>query len=83
MIKVSIIVPVYNTGKYLKKCINSLINQTEKDIEIILLNDGSTDNSEDIIKSYKSKCNTQSLSIFSFLNLSIISSLTNSSPNGK
>ena len=55
MIKVSIIVPVYNTGKYLKKCINSLINQTEKDIEIILLNDGSTDNSEDIIKSYKDK----------------------------
>ena len=40
MIKVSIIVPVYNTSKYLDKCITSLINQTLKDIEIIIVNDG-------------------------------------------
>ena len=53
MAKVSIIVPIYNTEKYLKKCLNSLINQSEEDIEIILLNDGSTDSSEKIIKSYK------------------------------
>lgn len=53
MKKVSIIVPVYNTGKYIKKCIESLLNQTHKNLEIILINDGSKDNSEEIILSYK------------------------------
>ncbi len=53
MVKVSIIVPVYNTEKYLKKCVESLLSQTEKDIEIILINDGSTDKSEKIIKSFE------------------------------
>lgn len=43
--KVSIIVPVYNVEKYIEKCIDSLINQTLKDIEIILIDDGSTDRS--------------------------------------
>ncbi len=51
--KLSIIVPVYNTGNYLKKCLNSLVNQTLDDIEIIIVNDGSTDNSEEIIKKYE------------------------------
>lgn len=55
MIKVSVIVPVYNVGKYLKKCLESLVNQTLKDIEIVVVNDGSTDNSQDIIDEYKSK----------------------------
>ena len=55
MAKVSIIVPIYNSSKYLNKCIDSLLNQTLKDIEIILLNDGSTDKSEDIIKEYQDK----------------------------
>lgn len=44
-VSVSIIVPVYNTKKYLEKCITSIINQTFKSIEIILVNDGSTDDS--------------------------------------
>ena len=52
MPKFSIIVPIFNSEKYLEKCINSLINQTFKGIEIILVNDGSTDNSEKIIKKY-------------------------------
>ena len=47
---VSIIVPIYNVSEYLEKCIVSLINQTYKNIEIILVNDGSTDNSLDICK---------------------------------
>lgn len=52
---ISIIVPIYNAEKYLNKCIESLINQTKKELEFILVNDGSTDNSEEIIKSYKDK----------------------------
>lgn len=55
MSKVSIIVPVYNTSKHIPKCLDSLVNQTVKDIEIIIINDGSTDDSEKIIKEYKNK----------------------------
>ena len=55
MIDISIIVPIYNAEKYLNKCIKSLINQTKKELEFILVNDGSTDSSEEIIKSYKDK----------------------------
>lgn len=50
MAKVSIIVPVYNVEKYVKKCIKSLMNQTLKDIEIIVVDDGSTDNSISIVE---------------------------------
>lgn len=42
--KVSIIVPIYNVEKYLDRCMNSLVNQTLKDIEIIMVDDGSPDN---------------------------------------
>ncbi|WP_394926886.1 glycosyltransferase family 2 protein [uncultured Robinsoniella sp.] len=51
-IKVSVIVPVYNTEAYLKECLDSLVNQTLPEIEIILINDGSTDSSEKIMKGY-------------------------------
>lgn len=54
-VKVSVIIPVYNVDKYLKRCLDSVINQTLKDIEIIILNDGSTDNSEEIILEYASQ----------------------------
>lgn len=57
MIKVSIIIPVYNTEKYLRKCLDSAINQTLKEIEIICINDGSTDNSLSILKEYANKDN--------------------------
>lgn len=53
MNKVSIIVPIYNEEENLKKCIDSLLNQTYKELEIILINDGSTDGSKKIIDSYK------------------------------
>lgn len=53
--KLSIIVPVYNVEAYLEKCLDSLVNQTMEDYEIIIVNDGSTDNSEDIIIKYKNK----------------------------
>lgn len=55
MPKVSVIVPVYNVEKYISKCLDSLVNQTIKDIEIIVVNDGSKDKSEYIIKEYEKK----------------------------
>lgn len=55
MKKVSIIVPVYNVEKYLKRCLNSLVNQTLTDIEVILVNDGSKDKSQEIINEFKEK----------------------------
>jgi len=55
--KVSIIVPIYNVEKYLQECLESLVTQTLRDIEIICVNDGSTDSSLEIIKSYAAKDN--------------------------
>ena len=52
MIKVSVVIPVYNVEKYLEDCIKSVINQTLDDIEIICVNDGSTDKSLDILERY-------------------------------
>lgn len=52
---VSVIIPIYNTEKYLHKCLDSVINQTYKNLEIILINDGSTDNSQLIINEYQKK----------------------------
>ena len=49
---ISIVVPIYNAEKYMKKCINSILSQTLKNIEIILVNDGSTDNCGKIIDEY-------------------------------
>ena len=53
--KVSIVVPVYNVEKYLRECLDSLLAQKLKDIEIIVVNDGSTDSSPDIIAAYAAK----------------------------
>ena len=53
LVKVSVIIPVYNVEKYLRKCLDSVINQTLEDIEIICVDDGSTDNSFDILNDYK------------------------------
>ncbi len=55
MPKVSVIIPVYNVEKYLSKCLDSVINQTLKDIEIICIDDGSTDNSLSILEEYAKK----------------------------
>lgn len=55
MAKVSIIVPTYNVEQYLEQCMNSIIKQTLKDLEIICVNDGSTDGSLDILKKYASQ----------------------------
>lgn len=55
--KISVIVPVYNVYDYLDKCLNSLVNQTDKDFEVIIVNDGSTDDSQEIIDKYVSENN--------------------------
>ena len=55
MPKFSIIIPVYNTEKYLDKCLSSVFNQTFSDYEVIVVNDGSTDSSDEIIKKFEKK----------------------------
>ena len=55
MPKFSVILPVYNVEKYLRECLESLVNQTLKDIEFICVNDGSTDSSLDILNEYAKK----------------------------
>lgn len=52
---ISIIIPIYNTAQSLKKCVNSVLSQTYKDIEVLLINDGSTDNSLTICREYEKK----------------------------
>ena len=55
MPKISIIVPIYNAEKVLKRCVDSILNQSYKNFELILINDGSKDKSIDIINEYKEK----------------------------
>lgn len=55
MPKISVIITVYNVEKYLSRCLDSVVNQTFKDLEIICVNDGSTDNSAEILDRYASK----------------------------
>ena len=55
MPKISIIIPAYNVGKYIEECLESARNQTLKDIEIVVVNDGSTDNTGDVIAQEASK----------------------------
>ncbi|WP_300753068.1 glycosyltransferase family 2 protein [uncultured Brachyspira sp.] len=57
MIKVSVVIPVYNAEKYLEKCLDSVINQTLKEIEIICIDDCSTDKSYSILEKYREKDN--------------------------
>lgn len=59
MIKISIIVPVFNVEKYIKGCLDSLVNQTLEDIQIIIINDGSKDSSKEIIQKYLKKYPTK------------------------
>ena len=53
--KLSIIIPIYNSEKYLRECIESILKQTFKDFELILIDDGSTDGSGEICDEYKMK----------------------------
>lgn len=53
--KISVIIPVYNTSIYLRQCLDSVLNQDFEDYEVICVNDGSTDNSLDILREYEEK----------------------------
>ena len=55
MVKISVIIPVYNKEEYLEECLESTLNQTLRDIEVICINDGSKDNSLEILKTYEEK----------------------------
>ena len=55
LVKISVVIPVYNVEDFLEECLESIINQTFKDIEVICINDGSTDSSLEILNSYKEK----------------------------
>lgn len=72
MIKISIIIPVYNVEEYLEKCLDSVINQTLKEIEIICINDGSTDNSKVILENYAKR--DKRIKIFNQKNLGLSAS---------
>ena len=55
MTKLSIVIPVYNVEYYIAQCLESILNQSFKDLEIICVNDGSTDNSLSVLQDYKAK----------------------------
>ena len=59
MPKFSIVIPVYNVEKYIKRCLDSVFNQSFKDFEVIVVNDGTKDNSMDIVENYDVKIITQ------------------------
>ena len=54
---ISVIVPVYNVESYLERCVDSIIDQTYKNLEILLIDDGSTDNTQELVKEWMSKDN--------------------------
>ena len=54
-VKISVVLPVYNVANYLRKCLDSLVNQTFEDFEVICVNDGSTDSSREILAQYAQK----------------------------
>ena len=56
MVKISIVIPVYNGEKYIKRCLDSILKQTLQDLEIIIINDGSTDKTQEILESYQKQC---------------------------
>ena len=55
-VKVTVVLPVYNIENYIKRNLESLVNQTLKEVEILCINDGSTDNTLNIVKEYAKKC---------------------------
>ena len=61
---IGVVIPIYNVAPYLKECLDSVINQTYKNLSIVLVNDGSTDESLDIAKEYTSKDSIFKVSMF-------------------
>ena len=85
MDKISIIVPVYNTDKYLSRCLDSLINQTYSNIEIICVDDKSTDNSRRILEEYGKKDSrgfrrSRPFSVYSYAEMLMLAGITSGYP---
>ena len=55
MVEISVVIPIYNVEDYLEECLDSIVNQTFTDLEIICVNDGSKDNSLEILNEYAKK----------------------------
>lgn len=72
MTKVSIIIPIYNAEEYLGECLDSVLNQTLKDIEVVCVNDGSIDKSLEIINEYKNKYKNKNIKIINQKNAGVI-----------
>ena len=57
MKKITLVIPVYNSEKYIGRCLDSILNQTYNDVDILVINDGSKDKSKEIIEEYQRKYN--------------------------
>ena len=66
MEKISVIIPVYNDEKYLAQCLDSVLRQTYSNLEIILVDDGSTDSTPELCEKYREKCANIRILIFLF-----------------
>ena len=64
---ISIIVPIYKVEEYLNQCINSIVNQTYKNLEIILIDDGSTDNTLSLANNFAKNCKMSIEELYSYL----------------
>lgn len=69
--KVSIIIPCFNSEKFIQRCLDSILEQTYKSIELILINDGSTDNTEKIIQLYSERFNKINFNLIYIKNILI------------
>ena len=82
MSKVSVVVPIYNVEKYLNRCLDSLVNQSLQDIQIILVNDGSTDESGKIAKKYQNNWSQQKIADFYKVSRTVIKRILEIQNNG-
>ncbi|MCL2144463.1 MAG: glycosyltransferase [Endomicrobia bacterium] len=73
--KISILIPCYNSSKYIRQCVESVLNQTFKDIELICVNDGSTDNTLEILNEYAAKAKDSRLKVFTQANSGVAATL--------